>query len=58
MPKIERSIPYTLAAYSGGIIKHAGTIVEKKIRQSSMDYSGNEDQNIHPENNQGTVRAR
>lgn len=35
MPKIEREIPYTLSAYSGGIIDNAvSTIVEKKINKT------------------------
>ncbi len=37
MPKIQRDIPYTLAAYSGGIINNASTILEKKIKRSSTD---------------------
>ena len=37
MPKIEREIPYTLAAYSGGIIDSAKTIMEKKFKKGPDD---------------------
>lgn len=36
MPKIEREIPYTLSAYSGGIIDNVSTIIEKKVKTPTM----------------------
>ena len=50
MPKIERKIPYTLAAYSGGIIKNNDKIERKKVSstQDEMDIEPREESPIDP----------
>ena len=48
LPKIERKIPYTLAAYSGGIIKNSDKIEHKKVSNQGLEDDIREDSPIDP----------